>query len=98
MSNLTIVELADAIRQHSGDIGSGASTDEVVETVLRERLSELEVENAVTDEEVAQKQSELRSKMGVTDSDDDGDEAALSDAEARRQELRESIRERSDGL
>jgi len=85
MSDRRIVELAVEVRNQSDEFSGTASPDDVVEHLLEQRLSELNGEA----QKAAEKQSELRQKMGV--GSDDGEEAELSEAQKRQNDVRERL-------
>lgn len=81
MSNDRIVRLAQEVNRYSNE--EYGTVDEVVEAVLEERVSSL----SESEEAVEEKQAELRSKFGIDDGD--SEEAELTEAESKQQELRE---------
>lgn len=84
MSNQEIVHKAVELRNKSEEFDGTDSPDDVVESLLEERLSELRESR----EKVEEKREELRDKWGLQD-DTDAESTSETEAEAKRNELRE---------
>lgn len=86
MSNQEIVKKAVELRNKSSEFSGRASPDDIVEVLLEERLSELRE----ADEKADEKQEELRAKWGLQSSEE-ASGGTQSEAEAKREELRERM-------
>ena len=85
MSDKRIVSMAVELRNASDDFTGRESPDDVVEKVLEKRLATLTEEGR----KASEKQAELRAKFGLDDGD--GEEAELSEAEQRQNDVRDRL-------
>ena len=85
MTDRRIVQLAVRVRNQSDKFDGTATPDDVVETLLEQRLAQLTGEA----EKAEEKQSELRAKFGLDDGD--GEEAELTEAQKRQNDVKDRL-------
>jgi len=85
MSDKKISHMAVELRNQSDEFTGRDSVDDVVEHLLEERLTQLREGR----EKATEKQEELRDSLGIGSDESAENTSGSSEAEAKRQELRE---------